>query len=43
MMNEEFCSLAKRRKDDPGNMILGDGGSCQRVRVQTMKEGREEK
>lgn len=37
-----FAAWEKRRKDDPQNMILG-GGGCQRGRVQTTKEGREEK
>lgn len=37
-----FAAWQKRRKEDPGNKILGDGGGCERVRVQTRKEGREE-
>lgn len=40
MRNKCFAAWQKRRRDDPGNMILG-GGGCWRVRVQTVKEGRE--
>jgi hypothetical protein len=37
MRNKAFCCLAKA-KGDPRNMILGVGGGCQTVRVQTTKE-----